>query len=35
MDFKNYSDLNRNAVLNINGIMKSLYTRILIRRIQK
>ena len=31
-DFKNYSDLNRNAVLNINGVMKSLYTRILIRR---
>jgi hypothetical protein len=35
MDFKNFSDLNRNAVLNINGVMKSLYTRILIRRIQK
>ncbi len=34
-DFINFSDLNRNAVLNINGIMKSLYTRILIRRIQK
>ena len=31
-DCKNYSDLNRNAVIMKNGQYKSLYTRILIRR---